>query len=260
MKTTIFQSVFCILVIATAFLSSCNKEDTIISGSVSGELTLYDRAAPLVKKPAAGVKIYLLDFALLSDTVKNKTFRVALVDSVLTDSNGKYKIGNIPSGHYLVIPSPGESNYLFSLADDKIKNEFILSETALYHTVSFSAPLPGGENEEFKIYLTIKNFGVGSSYEITRKIIRKNYVYCPPYDQDYQTIKTGNVSELVINFSFGLGTFGLIYDKFRVRYWKDSSSISEDFWIDLTGLMNPLRPETYWEIDIKNKTTIQIVK
>jgi hypothetical protein len=141
---------------------ACNKEDTIISGSVSGELTLYDRAAPLVKKPAAGVKIYLLDFALLSDTVKNKTFRVALVDSVLTDSNGKYKIGNIPSGHYLVIPSPDETNYLFSLADDKIKNEFILSETAPYHTVSFSAPLPGGENWIRTVYLTIKNFSVGS--------------------------------------------------------------------------------------------------
>jgi hypothetical protein len=236
---------------------ACNKEDTIISGSVSGELTLYDRAAPLVKKPAAGVKIYLLDFALLADTVKNKTFRVALVDSVLTDSNGKYKIGNIPSGHYLVIPSLGETDYLFSLADDKIKNEFILSETALYHTVSFSAPLPGGENGIgwCTIYLTIKNFSVGSFYEIKRKI--------EPFSNSeryYRTIKikqsTGNVLELVTDFSFEPG-YGIIYNEFRVRYWKDSSSAFVDFWIDVKPAILD-KPETYWEIDIENKTTIFI--
>ena len=258
MKTTIFQFVFCILVIATAFLSSCNKEDTIISGSVSGELTLYDRAAPLVKKPAAGVKIYLLDFDLLSGTVKNKTFRVALVDSVLTDSNGKYKIGNIPSGHYLVIPSPGESNYLFSLADDKIENEFILSETALYHTVSFSAPLPGGENSEWTIHLTIKNLSMGSFYEIKRQF----YPYSakaklPNEEYRYQTIKEKQSTVTVTDFSFDSGLIG-DYNKFCVRYWKDSSSGFQDFWIEMDVDDSPA--ESYWEIDIENKTTTRIEK
>lgn len=174
MKTTIFQSVFCILVIATTVLSSCNKEELPVTGTVSGTLSAYDPTTPLVKTPVEGIKVYLINADYKFNTTTYAGNSAALIDSTLSDAKGNYRFTNIPLGRYNVCPLPYSNGYRFETIPTVKIDPLQITESSPDHIINFASPLPNSENtfsNEFQIKLVITgNNPVIASYYIQYRL------------------------------------------------------------------------------------------
>jgi hypothetical protein len=142
MKTTIFQPVVCILVIAATFLYSCKKEYQIVSGFVSGTVKVYDPSTPLVKYPVSGIKVYLGNADFNAYWVNSDNNKAAIIDSVLTDTYGKYQFAELTEGNYSVVPVTGSVQYLFVLEDAAIPQTIAINNNTSGYTVNFMAQIP----------------------------------------------------------------------------------------------------------------------
>ena len=136
---TTFKHLFLAIIALLAF--SCNKENIPSTGSVSGTTYLYDPSTPLVKTPAKGVKLYLLDHKIISDTVNNKNWRKAIADSVITGADGKYLLSEVALGDYTLMPFPDSNNYRFESADKNKATHFSLDSKTSDYSLDLISPL-----------------------------------------------------------------------------------------------------------------------
>ena len=260
MKTTIFQFVFCILVIATAVLSSCIKEELPVTGTVSGTLSAYDPTTPLVKTPVEGIKVYLINADYKFNTTTYAGNSAALIDSTLSDARGNYCFTNIPLGRYNVCPITYSNGYRFETIPTGKIDPLQITESSPDHIINFASPLPNSENtpqNQFKIRLWIKeNNPVIASY-FTRE--RRNIFLCPIFD-GYPFLWRMTKYDLIQNylqdkiFEDDYGTIlGNNWSNNFLFHFYNSNGVwvgTYEIWQDLGNTP----PSAAWIIDLKAKT------
>ncbi len=272
MKTTIFQSVFCILVTATTVLSSCQKEDTIISGSVSGELTLFDRSAPLAKTPASGIKIYLIDNDFNFDQINLIGNQRAILDSTISNANGKYGFFNLPFGNYFVVPATNLEIYRFEPETNSNFNSILISQSKLNYTLNFISPLLANENIDisdnkdsmFETSLILKNED-GTNFVTIR---RQSFLAFIPAYSDVENKSTPtyySTSDRVINFrkEKGIAFFVWLFppipfiltSNFLIETYNSKKQYIYSYWITWPDINAPAT--STWEIDWTAKTILR---
>ena len=156
MKTTIFQSVFCILVIATTVLSSCQKEVMTTTGSVSGQI--LSGTGNGIGNPVPGVKLYLWNLSIKLDTVNYKNNLKAIADSTVTDNTGKYAITNIPEGKWGISPVFDQTDSKVNLDTSGDSVIFSIPGKKKDYNVNFLMSPPHNDGETFHIRFIVKNF------------------------------------------------------------------------------------------------------
>lgn len=83
------------------FFIACDKKDDVTNtGQINGYVKMYINNDSV---GIVGVKLYLLNADVTIDTVQFNNQK-AFVDSVLTDSIGKYCFNNLKPGRYAVVP------------------------------------------------------------------------------------------------------------------------------------------------------------
>jgi hypothetical protein len=262
MKTTIFQSVICILVIASTIITSCHKVDQIVTGSVSGTISLYDPSTPMVKIPAKGVKLCLIDHKIISDTVNNKDWRKAITDSVITGADGKYLLTKVVFGDYTLMPFPDSNNYRFESADKNKATHFTLDSRTSDYSLDLMAPLSGGINGDL-IWLTIGltiNNGTGESFRYIIKRQTLQYIFVVPFIipiltqiADKGPLSTDQFDSIYEPFGsyylVGVKTNNFLID----FYYFATDKLYYSAWITWPDISNtPVSSQ--WEINLKNKT------
>ena len=261
MKTTIFQSVFCILVIATAVLSSCIKEELPVTGTVSGTLSAYDPTTPLVKTPVEGIKVYLINADYKFNTTTYAGNSAALIDSTLSDARGNYCFTNIPLGRYNVCPITYSNGYRFETIPTGKIDPLQITESSPDHIINFASPLPNSENtpqNQFKIRLWIKeNNPVIASYFTRTRFTILGY----PVSDNEDAWGVGTKYTLIQNYLqdkifedvYGTGIFGNIWSNNFSFYFYNSNGVclgTYEIWQDLGNTP----PSAAWIIDLKAKT------
>ena len=165
---------------------SCQKEQPPVKGTISGNLSSYDPATPLVKTPVAGIKLWLVNADFKFDTVTFTGNNAAIVDSNYSDSKGNYLFDNIPLGNYYVSPLPDTAGYRFEPVPEGNTAPLTISEASPDQSLSFSSPWPGGENANFEIELKVyKN---GNNIPIYYKWRRQHWLLFVPF---FTTIQGG---------------------------------------------------------------------
>jgi hypothetical protein len=249
MKTTIFQSVFCILVIATTVLSSCKKEDQIVSGTVSGTVKVYDPSAPLVKNPVSGIKVYLIKSDYKADTVNFDKNMAAILDSVLTDSNGKYQFANLTLGNYAVVPVQDAVRYQFEFEDSSTPKTFPINNASSSLSVNFKASIPSFTNSDntFEMYVKVSGIPTRGFFKIKRQ--RLILAMIPHFDSvlgDYWS--SFKIVEVYGSYIF----VDLITNNFLIEAY-DGSEYVASFWITWPDISNTPKNST-WELNWTAKT------
>jgi hypothetical protein len=147
-------------------ISGCKKEPV---GSVSGTITIYDPASPLVKIPVDSMFVYLIEVPSKPDTM-HKDVRTLAMDSVLTGADGSYSFTAIPAGNYAVYPYPGRHSYQF--APDNSGNTFTFSITDDVQVceINFSSAIPGSDNssDPYEIKVQSLNRQGGQYFDVYR--------------------------------------------------------------------------------------------
>lgn len=93
---------FILATISGCVFDTDDGKSEVKKGSVSGTVRMA-----ITSQPLSGIKVYLVNANASIDTVNYAHNRRALVDSAVTDTNGKYSILNIRPGHYGFIPVNG---------------------------------------------------------------------------------------------------------------------------------------------------------
>jgi hypothetical protein len=255
MKTTIFQSVFCILVIATTVLSSCNKEELPVTGSVTGVLSIYDPSVPLVKTPLEKVKIYLINADFKAEPTDPENFRKAILDSTLSDFAGRYSFSNLMLGNYAICPVTDSKNYAFTPLNATRTPVFELFSGNLLHVLNFSAPIPNNENKitdpTFSTIINITNKPVDAYYKIERQIL----VWLVFSRYEVITVLDNKSNEISFSALWGkIDGFEIITNNFKIYgYNKDGSMYHDCFWIVWPDFINTAG-YSVWGIDWSAKT------
>ncbi|RJP66538.1 MAG: carboxypeptidase regulatory-like domain-containing protein [Ignavibacteriales bacterium] len=133
--TIIFMAFTCFIFL----FYGCKAENSVepVLGSVSGTVVftndLYGNNSPI-----AGITVYLINNDFVVDSVIYKNNKAAIVDSAVTDSSGKYKIANIKSGSFSVIPVINPENNRLYLATGSDANSFSVNSEKQNYNVNFS--------------------------------------------------------------------------------------------------------------------------
>ena len=250
-------SSFLFFAVLILFLS-CQKEQSPQTGTISGNLSSYDPATPLVKTPVAGIKLWLVNADFKFDTVTFAGNRAAIVDSTYSDANGNYRFSSIPLGNYYVSPLPDTAGYRFEPVPEGNTDPLAISESSLDQNLSFSSPRPGGENATFKIVLTVyKN---GNNIPKYYKWRRQYWAVFIPF---FSTIQGGGEDmefklldePAVMAQNFEYGAFAIawtISNNFLLDFYNSDDVLVDSYWIvqDLGNTPS----ESTWEIDLNTHT------
>ncbi len=171
-------AVFTCLILLTY---GCNQENSVepILGTVSGTVA-FTHELYGINSPLAGITVYLINNDFVVDSVNYENNKAAIVDSAVTDSSGKYKIANIKSGSYSVVPVINHENNRLYLASGSDVNPFSINSEKQNYKVDFS------------VYST-DNYDVSS---ITIRFINKNI---PSLADGWRSMITVNRDKRMIN-------------------------------------------------------------
>jgi hypothetical protein len=232
MKTTIFQSVFCILVVATTVLSSCNKEEPIVSGLVSGTVSVKSGQMNVPGTPLSGVKLYLYNPDFKADTVNYENNTKAKIDSTETLSNGSFSIDQIQKGNYAILPALNYANQRFVLADNSDSLRFTVNDVKKDFKVNFLVTPIENSSNEFCMRFVHKN----SPPFIKITFRRTHYEWFGPNYRMYpgEEIntwnrwhqKTGNTEHCFV-YGGGFWPIDLLTNEFTVSF----IGAQDDFWL-----------------------------
>ncbi len=156
-----------LLIPILAILGSCETNEMQMS-SVSGTVTLYDANNRSIISPIEGVKIFLFDGDYMPDTVIMEGYKFAIIDSVLTNTEGFYQFINLAPGNYAVTPDPAApEDYRFQLTEDSGPFQFTFDNNNRQQNIHFTSPVPEAENAgEIKITLRLLHFPQDKKFDI----------------------------------------------------------------------------------------------
>jgi len=247
---------------------SCTKEEhqSVVTGTISGTLTTYDPATPLVTTPAEGIKLWLVDYDYPFDTVTYIGNEQAIVDSTFSDAQGSYNFAGLSFGNYAVAPVPDTAGYRFESTDPVLTLPLSLTEANPDKQVSFSAPWPGGENSNFTIHLTVEDsistYNTTHYYEYGRQIFIFFIPYiswdCEIYSFDpihhYGINNTSEISEYYGSFNIlGVETNNFLFD-----FYNEAEELIDSYWI--TQDLGNTPAQSWWTINLNTHTITQTGK
>ena len=238
---------------ALLLLFACQKEKTPVTGTISGNLSSYDPATPLVKTPVAGIKLWLVNADFKFDTITFAGNRAAIVDSTYSDVNGNYRFDNIPLGNFYVSPLPDTAGYQFEPVPEGNTAPLTISEASPDQSLSFSSPWPGGENNsKFYVTITVYNANAGDYYIWRRQqfnffipsFITAQGSYGPYHFWPHPTTEC---------FDYGITwVFYTLTNNFLLDFYHSNDQWFDSYWI-VQGLGNTPSAST-WEIDLNAHT------
>ena len=251
MKTTIFQSVFCILVFATTVLSSCQKEVMTTTGSVSGQI--LSGTGNGIGNPVPGVKLYLWNLSIKLDTVNYKNNLKAIADSTVTDNTGKYAIINIPEGKWGISPVFDQTDSKVNLDTSGDSVIFSIPGKKKDYNVNFLMSHPHNGVGTFHIRFIVKN-----PRYLYFESIRTTYypvtfiLYSPIYT--YQYFYEGQYKYIDISFEYGSfwdGISNIFSFKF---YYPDASPAILKLVVGWNFTLSTCPANSTFEVDLDAKT------
>ena len=251
------KNVLLILSIAAVLLLfSCKKEQPPASGSISGNLSSYDPATPLVKTPVAGIKLWLVNADFKFDTVTFAGNRAAIVDSTYSDANGNSRFSSIPLGNYYVSPLPDTAGYRFEPVPEGNTDPLAISETSPDQNLSFSSPFPGGVNDEFSMKITVIPSSSGDYSYFHWK--RQYFIFFIPYftslkdlfgESRFFIIDTPHDYNNEYGFTIGLYT---LTNNFLFDFYNSQNVLIESYWAVQDLGNTPAVSE--WTINLNDNT------
>jgi len=236
--------------VGLSVLNSCKKD--LITGSVSGTFTSFDEASPAIISPVEGIRIYLFNADFKVDTTDINKNMEAFVGSAITGSDGRYRISNIPVGHYFVLPAPDEKNYLFKPEKDSASVAFTIIEDSLDQVVNFVSPLPvtSGEEENYTIHLSIKNRSDYGSVKIWRQTLYLDYY--PLYTMALADVQYA--SDIDLTGAYGRKYFGVVTtNNYLIDTYNAGGWYLYSYWITWPDIAN-MPSSSDWVIDWSAQT------
>ena len=220
-------------------LFACQKEKTPVTGTISGNLSSYDPATPLVKTPVAGIKLWLVNADFKFDTVTYSGNRAAIVDSTLSDAQGNYRFSNIPFGKYYVSPLPDTAGYRFEPVAPENADPLQLSEATPDQSLSFSSPWPGGENcgSYFTVEINVINKPDWCYYLWRRQHFAAFIPYFSTnslYNSNTNTLEYIRYTWTTESKNYSWGYYEIIYgttNNFLLDFYNGSDQYIESYWI-----------------------------
>lgn len=237
---------------ALLLLFACQKEKNPVSGTISGNLSSYDPATPLVKTPLEGIKLWLVNADFKFDTVTFAGNRAAIVDSTFSDANGNYRFASIPLGNYYVSPFPDTAGYQFEPVPEGNTAPLTISEASPDQSLSFSSPWPGGDNSKFYVTITVYNATAGDYYIWQRQ----QFIFFIPF---FSTAQGSNgpyhfgPATTTWNFLYGITFVGYtMTNNFLLDFYHSNGQWFDSYWI-VQDLGNTPSASA-WEIDLNAHT------
>jgi len=249
-----------LIIIALALLfSACQKEEQqpAVTGSISGTLTTYDPATPLLTTPAEGIKLWLVNYDYPFDTVTYIGNEKAILDSAFTDARGNYSFSNLSFGNYAVAPVADTAGYRFEPTDPELSLPIALTETDPSQEVSYSAAWPGGENTGFTIHLeVVQNENTAADYFHWGR--QEFFLFCPII------FYVGGGSSGIFNFyvqfpryekDWPWGYTNIVYTRtnnFLFDFYDSNDAWLESYWI--TQDLGNTPAQSWWTINLNTHT------
>lgn len=231
-------------VLGFLMMTSCDKEPI---GLVSGLVTVYNPSTPEVKTPLEGIKLYLVNTDFSIDSVDYAINAGAIVDSAVTDSNGKYLIDGIPNGNYAVVPVPDSIMYQFALDYGLVSEKFSITDESFGHSVDYKAVKPGPDMGTYHIDLSIINRPYGGETFLYRQIFLYNIIPV------YSLVKIGNLTsssadEISLDLQLGvLGYFYVVSNHIKIVGFDKYDNYLFTRWISNSYFNTP--SNAHWQLD-----------
>jgi len=146
MKRKIDHCIFSVLIIATFFAVSCQKDEVPETLDISGKVVMTDAQVPEIKTPLEGVKIYLLRGTFSFDATFAGFIKSDILDSVITDADGFYSIYGLEPGGYVVLPNDTSTNYRFDWSESPDSPWIDANSSKEKYEINFSVPETVMEN------------------------------------------------------------------------------------------------------------------
>lgn len=235
-------------------MTSCQEKP--LTGSVSGEVSVYNPLTPMVKTPVDGIRVYVVNTDFDLDSADYANNEAAVVDMDVTGNDGQYLITDIPEGNYAVIPVPDSVMYHFQAGSDLDTLKFRISEESNEHSVDFKAAIPGPVEDQFHIRLTIINRPNGGLVTFYRPIFLYNIV---PTFNPVEIDNSVRFSENVIALDLHFGIIGPLYvvgNNFRIHAMDLSGKNLFTCWIEYDYFNTPAHSQ--WQIDWTAQTITRI--
>ena len=134
------------------------KTDSTKKGVVSGTVKLT-----ITSDPVMGVKVMLINRDVNGDSVNIRDNTKAFVDSAITDSAGKYIIGNIAPGNYGVYPVNADTTVTYKFTSPASMDSCMFAMNGESYTVDFIAEkisVPGFNDGQIVEYMYFQNGNV----------------------------------------------------------------------------------------------------
>jgi len=158
MKNKLFYLLF-----TFSLLFSCTQSDDNFF-NISGTVSSTDNEVSAIKTPLEGIHIYLFSAPLVIDTVTQLLDRTCVLDSTVTDSDGRYAFSDLQPADYIVLPVDSTYKFTWNDSPDSIWTE--VSGTQYDYEINFSAPEPVAENGEEYFEFTFNNQNIQGDTEI----------------------------------------------------------------------------------------------
>ena len=228
-----------------AMMSSCTKDWN--NGSVSVIISIYDPEFPLVKTPIEGIKVFLVDTDFVVDSLDYSHNEAAIIDHVITDSNGKYLIAGIPVGNYAVMPIPDSIMYRFELENEEDSVKFTIREESFDYSFDFAAAELKGNDDVFQIHITIINRPNGGSISISRPIFLFNIF--PTFNLvSIDGSFSSDADEITIDLHYGIFSYlYVVSNNFMIKAYDRSGYYLFTRWVSNNWFDTP--EYAHWQIN-----------
>lgn len=200
---------FILATMSGCVFDSDEGKSEVKKGSVSGSVKMT-----VTNSPLTGVKVYLVNTAVKADTVNYANNSKALVDSAVTDSEGRYAFGNIAPGRYGVVPVNGDSTGVYRFSGAAASDSSMFSMNGNSFSVNFFAEkldAPGSSSRLFWDTVYYKNGTVSSVH-----CARRHWLVFIPYlreDRDLTVLANSTGQQYTtIGYEVGITMIGWTRD------------------------------------------------